>query len=332
MTDAPTTRPTKLVSACVFLAAIFAVVGVRVLLTAAEWNTTEGQERVQHQIESFQRGSMSYAEAESAYRLYLGALAFFALAGIVFAIYAIRGHRSSRVWLTIFGALLGIGSVIAGSFLSILLGVMALMFTLQLWTPEVRAHFARSREVAGGAPETTQRPDPFAVRPPSEVSAPIAPHPVGPPVAYAPHGRTHMPKPVNMALLIALIGSGVTAAFSGLAVLGLTFFGDEYERELERPGAMQDMIRDSGWEANGLMRLMLVLCAIWLVLSLLGLCAAALAYARRPVGRLLLQVMAGLTIVASAAGLPIGLATAAAAIVVLVQLAKPEARAWFVRS
>ena len=134
---------------------------------------------------------------------------------------------------------------------------------------------------------------------------------------------------MRIAVVTTVAACALVGTFGLLALLVSTLGADAYRSALDQPGTAQDLLRSSGIDADELIDLLRISSTVWLALSAAGL-AAALAAARRvAAGAVALQVVCAVTIAVSAFFLPLGVVTAGAAIVVLVQLRRPEARAWY---
>ena len=88
-------------------------------------------------------------------------------------------------------------------------------------------------------------------------------------------------------------------------------------------------IETSGVSASQLVTLVTAVMALWLATSLLTLAAVAFAATGKKAGRWVLLTATLVTAGAAAIGLPLGLIWLLGAIVVIVQLTRPEAKAWF---
>lgn len=313
MTETRPARPQQLSAACLYLGGIFSIQLVRVLVLVVGISSPDGQDDVRKQIGWFRTDGASFDDAVSIYRIVLGVLAVLAAAGVVFAIYATRGDHPSRVLLGVLAVvflIVGLSGLTGEDFFAGVLGFVGVVFAVQLWTPAVRSWF---RELAGKEPLAQATP-PMAAEQPT------------------PAGREPLPKPVSVAGWTALIGSIVVGGLSAMVLLGLVLIGNDYQKIVDQGGIGADMIRDSGMDYDTLYAASLAIFSVCLVLSAGGLIGASLVLARKRSGDVVLFVMSVVTVVVSVLFFPVGLPWTAAAIVVLVQLRKPEAKRWFVRT
>lgn len=350
MTETRAGRPPALQVACLYLGGIFAIQLVRALVVVVGVSSPDGQDDVKRQIGWFRTDGASFADAVSIYRIVLTIVVILAASGVVFAVYAARGHHPSRILLTVLAVVFlgaGVGGLAGDDFFSGVLGFVGVVFAAQLWTPVVRSWF---RVRAGKDPLPVKAPpaasvvpaaDPFAQRPAPAVEQqagwPAAPPPPPPghPQPYARPGvavRQPLPKPVAIAAWTAMIGSIVVGGASAVVLLGLAVIGNDYEKVVSEGGMTSDLIRDSGIDYDTMYTASLAIFSVCLVLSIGGLVGASLVLARKAAGHVVLFVMTVVTLIVSVLFFPVGLPWTAAAIVVLLQLRKPEAKSWFVRT
>lgn len=315
MTETRPARPQQLSAACLYLGGIFSIQLIRVLVLVVGISSPDGQDDVRTQIGWFRTDGASFDDAVSIYRIVLGVLAVLAAAGVVFAIYATRGDHPSRVLLTVLAVVflfVGLSGLTGADFFAGVLGFIGVVFAVQLWTPAVRSWF---RELAGKEPLARATP-------------PV----VTPPPMPGQLGREPLPKPVSVAGWTALIGSIVVGGLSAMVLLGLVLIGNDYQKIVDQGGIGADLIRDSGMDYDTMYTASLAIFSVCLVLSAGGLIGASLVLARKRSGDVVLFAMSVVTVVVSVLFFPVGLPWTAAAIVVLVQLRKPEAKRWFVRT
>lgn len=349
MTATTPKRPPTLTATCAYLGVFALIQTISAIDLISTWNGENGADRVKVALEALRDSGMSAGEAESFYKGFLTVLAAMSAAGIVFAIFTARGDRASRWGLTIVMAFVGLfffAGASGGGFLDVLLGALSVAFTTRLWRGEARAWF---RALAGHEP--APRPDVSQVdapRPlvgasapaatvhhPSEGDAPAAP--AGPPpVVYQvppapPARREPLPRPVGIATWTTFVASIVVAGFSALAVLVLGVAGDDFERYM-RESPLSDSFIDRDMDFDAFRQRTLAIYGLALVLALAGIVASSWVLIKRRSGDVFLFVMAVVTIVMSFLAFPIGLPFGAAAIVVIVQLRKPESRRWFART
>src|SRR5689334_19499606 len=101
MTEHSAERPPRLTRACAYLGVIglFQVVQAVVVLTG--WYSESGEEQVKRFTDPLVTEGLDRGDAETIYRIFLGALAIVGASVLIFAIYTAMGHRVSRIMLTI---------------------------------------------------------------------------------------------------------------------------------------------------------------------------------------------------------------------------------------
>jgi hypothetical protein len=357
MTDPVAKRPPTLVGACVYLGALSAIVSIRAMNMVATWNGGDRADDVAPALRALGDAGLSRADAESGYKIFLTVLAVLAACGVVFAVFTAQGQRVSRVGLTIAVGVSGTATFLGAmgsDFLLATIGAVAVVYSIRLWTGEIRTFF---RTLAGHAPpppkaprpvKVSAAPDPFAQKP---VDRPVATAqqtgpPAGqqpPPYGYAlPPGhhqhpvwqpkREPLPKPVSIAVWTAFTGSVIAASLSALMLLMVGVGALDYDRLIEQGGPGADMLRGSESDFDTALRFITVLSSVSLVLGLGGLLAAIRALSKRRSGEVPLFVMTVVGLVVSFIGFPLGIPWTVAAVVCLVQLRKAESRAWFSRT
>ncbi len=258
------------------------------------------------------------------------------IATMVFAVFAFRGDRGSRIGLTVLCALAALFFVTMG-LAGILPAMLAALCVGLLWQRESRQYFAGEEPPVelGAAPSVGARPSIDAPRPGQAQQPPAAMPPRGqiPPMPAGHPGAGARPRSVSAALLITGIGSAFVAGISGLLLLSIALGGRaEVERAWQEQGMLSELIAESGFTVDDLMRLMLVSAAGWLLLSLIGMAVTVWAFVHRaPIARVALVVVCVLTIAASIVFFPVGLPWTAAAIVVIVLAHRGDARGWYRR-
>lgn len=346
MTDPAVKRPPTLAGVCVYLGALSAIVSIRAMNMVTSWNGGDRADDVAPALRGLRDAGLSQVEAEDGYKIFLTVLAVLAACGVVFAVYTARGQQVSRIGLTVVVGLSGTATFLGAmgsDFLLAMIGALAVVFSIRLWTGEVRTYF---RTLAGHAP-----PPPKAPRPakPSKVSA--AADPFATPVAaaeqrtvqqaehppqgyYAPHpsAPNRPPKSVSTAVWIAFTGSIIVAAVSALGLLVLGLMGSDYERLMSESPLSDRLLDRADMTYDQIYQSSITIFGVCLALSLGGLAASIRVLVKKRSGDVFLFVMTVVTIVASVLFIPIGIPWTIAAIVCLVQLRKPESRAWFSRT
>jgi hypothetical protein len=353
MNDAPVTRPPILAGACFYLGLLATVIAVRAITMVSTWNSENRAADVAPALRALRDAGLSADGADTFYRTFVTVVAVLAAAGVVFAVFTARGDRASRVGMTVAIGAAGLATfagALGATFFMAMLGALAVVFTLRLWTGESRTYF---RTLAGHAPPPPKAPavapptsDPFASQPPPgqsptmpAVLAPAAQRtidfpqpPAGPPAWTSPR-REPLPRSVSIAVWTTLIGSAIVATVAAFVVLGLALLGgDDYEQLVRDNPFGQSMIDRSGADYQQLYRVSLTFFSLFLALGLGGVAAAVLALVRRRRGGVFLFVMAVVTTITAFLMFPVGLPWVALAVVVLVQLSRSESKAWFARS
>lgn len=333
MSDPAVKRPPILTGACLYLGLLSAVIAVRAVSLVSSWNAESRADEVATYLAAMRDAGMDAGSAESAYKVFVTVVAVLAAMGVVFAVFTARGDRASRVGMTVTvgaaGVVTFLGALGTSFFLS-MLGALAVVFTIRLWTGEIRTYF---RTLAGHPPpepKPAKEPAPVAVsQTPVDGFAPPPQQYYVPPPGYGPPPRREpLPAPVAFAVWSTLIGSVVAAGLSAMLLLIVLVGGLDYDAVMEQGGPGADMIGSES-DFDLAMGFLTVISSIAVVLGLAGVAASVLALVRRRSGGVPLFVLAVVTIIVSGLAFPIGLPWTILAVVVLFQLRKPEARAWF---
>lgn len=342
MADRPP-RPQALTLTCIFVGVGSGLLLVSLVSTLSTWGSIELQDAVRDALatEPLQEAGIGLDQALDAlrYAAYVGVV--LTASAAVFAVYVARGHRASRIMLTVLCGLaflvfaaLGLPGLLPAAF--------AGMCGWSLWTPDARRWFDQldGRAVADlPAGARSRATDPHAPMPPS--STPEAPaqaeYPsagTGAPtvVSDAPARVAARPRSVSVAVITTVVSCALVGFFGLVALLVSTIGADAYRAALEQPGMAQDWLRASGVDADQVIGLLRLSSALWLALSVVGAAAAVATAKRVHAGAVALQLVAVLTVVVSVFFLPLGIVTAAAAVVVWVQVRRPDARAWLARA
>ncbi|MCX6405986.1 MAG: hypothetical protein NTV28_03595 [Propionibacteriales bacterium] len=342
MADRPP-RPPALTLTCIFVGVGCGLLLVNLVSALSSWGSIELQDAVrdalaQEPVKELGLG-MDQALDYLRYAVYVGIV--LTASGAVFAVYAARGHRTSRVMLTI---LCGIAFVVLATLglPGLLPAAFAGLCGWSLWTPEARRWFDQvdgrpAADVPAPPPAGT---DPFASRSAAPGGRPLdqasgetvmtttPTHPSAQPAPVVPAAR---PRSVTVAVVTTFVSCGVVALLGLLLLLVTTVGADAYRTALTEPGLARDLVRSSGISADEMIELLRVSAIVWLVACLAGVIAALAVVRRAPAGGTALVVVAAVTIALSVFFLPLGVVTGAAAVVVIVQLRRPESRAWLSR-
>lgn len=344
MSDAAVKRPPILTGACLYLGLLAAVISIRAVTVVSSWNAENRADEVSGALRVLRDAGMAADAAESAYKVLVTVIAVLAAAGAVFAVFTARGDRASRVGMTVTVGIAGFATfagALGATFFLAMLGALAVVFTIRLWTGEIRTYF---RTLAGHPPPPPKvaapAPEPAPASPPTPVPAAAPAQQPWPPQQawpaqqpWPPHDPTRrepLPRPVAIAVWTAVGGSVLAIGASALWLL-IVSLGFDYDAVMEQGGPGTGMI-GSEEEFDVAMRLVTVLAWIALVLGVGGLLAAVRVLVTRRSGSVPLFVMTVSALIVTFLGFPLGLPWTAATIVVLVQLRTREARAWFVKT
>ena len=351
MSDASVKRPPILTGACLYLGLLSTVMSIRAVTVVSSWNAESRADDVSLALRVLRDAGLGAEGAESFYRAFLTVLAVLGAAGAVFAVFTARGDRASRVGMTATIGLVGLATfagALGTTFFMAMLGALAVVFTIRLWTGEIRTYF---RTLAGHPPPPPKAPkapktpasstsggDPFAPAAPSTPAATATMQPAVQQPAYQyppgygpPSRREPLPKPVSTAVWTTMIGSIVATGLSALFLLIVLVANFDYDAVIEQGGPGADMIGSES-EFDLALRFLTVLASISVALGLAGIAASTLALVRRRSGGVPLFVLAVVTFVFSIVGFPLGLPWTALAVVAIVQLRRAESKAWFAQS
>lgn len=255
------------------------------------------------------------------------------IAGMVFAVFAFRGDRGSQIGLTVLCGLAAL-TFLASGLVGFLPALIAVVCIALLWNADSRRFFTGEEQPLelGAAPAVRQQP-PAAPHQPSPAAPPAggwSGPPAPAPAQLPPYLPARRPASVTLSLLLTGIGAALVAGFGTLSLLVVTLGREEYERTLNEQGFMQDVLRSSRISADDAIAIITWSAVAWVVLALIALAVTLWAAARRsPAARKALFALSVVTLVVSVLFFPLGLLWTAAAIVVLVQVSKPDAKAWF---
>lgn len=329
MSETTVKRPPTLAGACVYLGALSAIIAIRAITLVSTWNAERRSDEFDRVLDVVRDSGASQSGAETGYKIFLTVIAVLAACAVVFAVYTARGDRGSRIGLAVTIALVGVVTFLGflgGGVFFAMVGALAVGFSSRLWTGEIRTYF---RTLAGHAPPP---PKPESAPAPQQRSVPLeqAPQPAyQQPTYQQPQAASRMPKPVSIAAWTAFIGSVIVASASALGLMSLGIVGSDYEQVMRDSPFSDDFVASSGMTYDELYRSSLTVLGLCLALSLGGLAASILVLVKKHSGDVFLFVMSVVTIIACIPFTVFGVPWAAAAIVCLVQLRKPEAKAWF---
>lgn len=328
--SAPAVRPPTVTLACTFLGVVSGLWLVIAGSYLTSWTDLQTQEQVREALaESGLR--LSLDSQVEILRITLLVSAAVAVAGVILAVYALRGHRSSRVLLTLQAALLtAVFSAMGGQ--GLIPAALSIACIFLLWNRDARMWFARVNGVA------TEPVPPVAVdarpAPQPDQSAPETSTPAEVPAARGalPENATEIEgaRLARRAAFITIIGSSLALVYGAAVFIAGTWFAESFAAQLRANPMAGDLFGDT--DAMEFVQAFTRIGGLIIALSLLGLLAAALVARRHAFGRNLLYIASGATIAVAVLTFPLGLITAGLAIWVIVLLSRPAVKAWFDRS
>ncbi len=324
-------RPQKVTSACLFVGISSALLLFYVIGWLTSWNSQEIQGGLRDALEDADLAAvgLTVQGAVDALRTVLMVSVIPLVAGVVFAVYAARGHAQSRVMLTGVAVLAALAFVLTGGLIGLLPAAFAAFAVVQLWSRESRVWFAvvNGREVPAAlvqvpAAPPAPRPDPFATTTASAGAESPVP-PATPPQVQPHHGP---PSSVRTLTLVTSIPAGIASAV-GAAYVAVYLLAREPLTKAQLDSPMRTMMDNTDAEIVEAMRVAAVVCGITVVLGVAAMVATWLIWKQRGIGHFALTVLSGVTVVMGLFTL-VGLPWAAAAVWVLVLLRRRETRAW----
>lgn len=330
-------RPQKVTMACLIAGLSAALMLIYIFATLSNWGSIELQEQVRNALEKelLSEADLDVAEVLGWLRILLMAGAALAVSTIVFAIYTARGHRGARVALTILAA--GSSFVfVAFGLAGLLPAAMAALCVFYLWSAEARAWFRGEvplphpgglSTALGTAPPAQPSPG-YAPDQPRPSDRPFA-TPPGTPARASPTGKP--PRAISIAVIVTSVMAGLVGLVCGLNSFLYLISPAEYRDLLLENPLLTDsgLLEQTGMSAAELARLMFISTAIGFVLAIAAISAALLMLRRAPAARVVLTVLAALTIGISLAAFPPGLIWAGGTVYVLVLLYRADVNRWF---
>lgn len=310
-------RPPSVTMACVFVGLTSVIVFGTVTSALTDWGSIELQDSVREALDDPALRGMDLSVTEVLVWLRRAAYVVVALsiAGAVFAVYAALGHRPSRIYLTIMCGLAFVGFVAVGGLAGLLPASLALLCAVQLWSADSRAWFNAKNGVA--APATP----PVPAAPTDALASGYAEAPSTPGVV----AKTQQPKPIRVAGLVTLVSSWLVVMFSGYFALVYATARESYVESLSREPT-KTMLADYDLVAADVARWTFIGFSVLGVLALIACVAAVLMLVGMPQARFALMVLTIVTVPVSFLVVGIGWPWTIAAVVVLIQLRRPEAR------
>ncbi len=318
-------RPPAVTMACAFVGISSLLLLLELVQALTAWGTIEMQKGLEPTLTALRDNGFDLTMVELLRILRWVGLSsvLLAVAGVVFAAYAVRGDRVARVGTTAVAVILGV-LVLSLGWLGVLQTVLLLAAAVALWSRDARGWFdAKNR------PEDELAPiDVFAAASSSGTAATPGP---STDEAPAPSTRveqprpTHRPKAVLAAGLVTVFGSALTGGVAALFLVVYGFARAEYVQMVQdgpfagwfEPGEIDAALQTAFWA-----------CVVMLPLAVTGLAAGLSLLARLPVGRVATLALAWITAAAGVVLVPFGLLGTGAAIAVIVLLNRAESRAW----
>jgi hypothetical protein len=292
--------------ACVFVGLSSFLMLAQLIAALMEWGTIEMQKGLEPLLTTLQERGIDLTMGEL-----LGVLRWVGLgsivllvAGIVFAFYAARGDRFSRIGATVAAVLLGL-LVLPFGLIGVLQAILLLFAAAVLWGTDARRWYGAAGESSGAESPRASTTDSTEIP--------------------APPRTTDRPTAVLAAGLVTVLGSSLAGGLAVLYVVIYSFARETYVK------VFQDGPFADWYSAAELEDAMTV--AFWASLAMLPLAAAGLVagltlLARVPAGRVATLALAWITAAAGVVLVPFGLLGTGAAIAVIVLLNRDESRAW----
>lgn len=338
-------RPRSVTLGCVYGGFGAAIVAIMLIETLSNWGSIELQDALRSGLSRY--GESSDLDALLPVLRWVCLLLLVgAIAAAVFAVYAAKGHQASRIGLSVLAGGAGMTFLAAG-LAGFLPALVAALIVYLLWNAPARYWYAvmNGREpvafgvdpAAGTHSSLRDLTDPARLAAPPAAD-PITPRPsdatgphIVPPPPYVPTELGDRPRSVRIALTVAGIGSTVGAVASGFLALMLVLLHDRIVQQYSEVEFFRTQLEAAGTSPDQMVTLGTWIFAGWLLISLLGVAATLWASTGRRSGWWSLVVISIVTAGCAALGLPLGAIWILGAIVVLVQLGRPESRAWFTR-
>ncbi|WP_344201855.1 hypothetical protein [Aeromicrobium alkaliterrae] len=210
-------RPPAVTVACIGAAFAAFLILTNVVTVLSDWGSLELQEVITTSLEEAGVGANLSLDTVLVWlRIAFYGVTVLSIATMVFAIYAVRGDRHSRVALTVLSAFAGFTLTLVGGLWGIFPAIVLIAVAIVLWTPEARVWFdlkndrtpspelvarARARQglgpqrgrsadvdaLTGRGPVPPQQSWPPQQGQPPRVSGVAPPPPQGHPYPYPPH-------------------------------------------------------------------------------------------------------------------------------------------------
>lgn len=314
-------RPQPVTSACLFVGLSSGLLLFFVIGWLNTWNSLTIQEGLTEALADIDLGAagLSVQGTIDGLRTVLMVATVPLVAGVVFAVYAARGHEQSRTMLSVVAVLNALVFVVTGGIIGLIPAAFAVASILQMRSPDARRWYAEvnGREIP---PDLVRAPAPQAVDPTTAAQVPGGQS--GP--------QSGPPSPVRTATLVTLLATGTAAVLSAAFLAVYFLVGDQLGDamlEAQADSPFSSMMESTEAEITSGLRAVAVMCGLALTLGLIAVVASIrLARGHRD-GYVALTVASAGTIGLGLFSL-VGLPWAAMAVWVLVLLRRAESRAW----
>lgn len=329
------TRPEQVTMAALFIGFSAAISVFYISDFLMSWNSLATQEAINEALVGAEFGSIDDETVLQTVRALLFVFLAVAIAAVVFAIYVFRGHKASRLALSIIAVLVGMLLAIGG--VSGLIPAFFLFGSVGLmWSAPARKWFAAINDpnwtavkknnpfapnVTTGDTSVSESEQPKVVPQPTQSEpAKVAPNESRPPM-----------------LLISFI---VTLMFTTTVVFTALIWMATWSRDpnllinaiTDHPvQAVRDLPQTLGMTAVDLVQTMNKIILAFGVTAAIGLVAAVMAVLGKRGGREFLLTMSGVAIILSIAAFPVGLLWTASGVFVAYAMLRQDVKAWFTK-
>lgn len=323
-TTAARPRQTTMAGVMVMLAAVFVVLAA--FDRVARLRSLETRESLERVIDDMPGGfSPSVESIIQLSHVVAIVAALCAVAAVALGWQVLQGSRQARTILSVLAVPIFVTGLVAGGFMSSIVAVA----TVMLWLSPSREWFAGKPIPEPVKPGQTRRDanvDALTGRAPDELPVPTPAQPTGWPVT--PTTPAQRPNPVTVAMVLTIVVAGFVLVSSLVTLVVLLtqpdLMLDELRRtnpELQEQGASDSLLLGASYLSVGVM-----LAASGLAVVLAVLMAKRRAWAARLL--LICSAACALLCIIAAIASPVALIPAAAAIVTVNCLRRPEVRAW----
>ena len=305
-------RPSVVTLSCVFVAVTAFLTLTELVSALMDWATVDMQAWLRPVLSQLAEAGavLTMPEVLEYLRWAFLVMVPFAVAAMVFAIYALRGDRTARVMTTVLAVFAGIVSLPIGIF-GVIQAAMLFAAASALWTSDARRWYRG---------EPPPEAPPAAV---TDLSPPEAPQVPGAEVTdvKASPQPAQRPTSVMAAGLVTIFGSLIAGGLASLYLLVTTFARQTYLEAFET-SIFRDMMTPQELERS--MQLSFWVSTAILPLALIGLVAGSALLSRRPVARSLTMWWAWVTVAVGLLALPL----IVLGVAVIVLLRRDDARQW----